>query len=130
LYLGHLPCAVHVIFPAGKNAERTFRAGGQKYFFPQSAGRIQFAISIILIITTAIVFQQLRYMQQTSLGYSKDHVIVMPYNIATASQYESFRNELLAKTGVVQVGGPHVSLPAVCLIRRMLYCRCGFAATR
>lgn len=60
----------------------------------------QFGISIVLIITTAIVFQQLRYMQQAKLGYSKDHVAVLPYYFTTESQYDAFRNELLSNASI------------------------------
>ena len=40
----------------------------------------QFAISIVLIISTVIVFQQLHYMQSASLGFNKDHIVTMDYN--------------------------------------------------
>ena len=42
----------------------------------------QFSISIILIIATVVVFQQLNYMQKASLGYDRDHVINIPYTSA------------------------------------------------
>lgn len=37
----------------------------------------QFAISVFLIISTLVVFQQLRYIQNKELGYSKDQVLVV-----------------------------------------------------
>jgi putative ABC transport system permease protein len=63
----------------------------------------QFAISIILIISTAIVFKQLRYMQTKALGYDKEQVINMTNTSAFAGQFESFRNELLQNPGVKNV---------------------------
>lgn len=59
---------------------------------------VQFAISIILIITTAIVFQQLYFMQKKSLGFDKDHIAVIPYNSALNDKYEAFRTELLSSS--------------------------------
>ncbi|MEO6549831.1 MAG: ABC transporter permease [Ferruginibacter sp.] len=56
----------------------------------------QFSISIILIIATAIVFQQLNYMQRKSLGFDREHIVTMSYNGALTPQFEAFRNELLA----------------------------------
>ncbi|CAN5439989.1 ABC transporter permease [soil metagenome] len=56
---------------------------------------LQFSISIILIVATTIVFQQLRYMQNKSLGFNKDHVIVMNYDNSLGPQYEAFRTDLL-----------------------------------
>jgi putative ABC transport system permease protein len=63
----------------------------------------QFTISIVLIITTVIVFQQLRFMQETSLGYDKEHLITLPCYYDNNTTYESFRNELLQSPGIKNV---------------------------
>lgn len=55
----------------------------------------QFAIGIILIVTTVIVFRQLNYMQKKSLGFDKEHIVNVNYTNEVGRQYESFRNELL-----------------------------------
>ncbi|MDB5024712.1 MAG: FtsX-like permease family protein [Mucilaginibacter sp.] len=65
---------------------------------------LQFAISIILIVATTIVFQQLRYIQQKSLGFNKDHIINMAYNGSLTKQFESFRQELLKNPAVKEIG--------------------------
>lgn len=57
----------------------------------------QFSISIILLITTAIVFRQLAYIQQKTLGFNKEHILVLNYNAAIKDRYESFKHELLAQ---------------------------------
>lgn len=64
----------------------------------------QFAVSIILIICTAIVFKQLRYMQEASLGFNKDQVITLFNTPALKSNFESFRHELLQNPGIKEVG--------------------------
>ncbi len=64
----------------------------------------QFAVSIVLIISTAIVFRQLRYMQDASLGFDKDRVITMFNTAAFGNSFESFRQELLQNPGVKEVG--------------------------
>lgn len=63
----------------------------------------QFAVSIVLIISTAIVFKQLRYMQEASLGFNKDQVITMLNTAAFGNNFESFRNELLQNPGIKDV---------------------------
>ncbi|MBS1934651.1 MAG: ABC transporter permease, partial [Bacteroidetes bacterium] len=55
----------------------------------------QFAISIVLIITTAIVFQQLHYMQNKSLGFDKERMVIIPYNTSISKNYTAFRDALL-----------------------------------
>ncbi|MBS1975708.1 MAG: ABC transporter permease, partial [Bacteroidetes bacterium] len=78
--------------------------GGASISFRKVLVVTQFSISIILIITTIIVFQQLRYMQNASLGYDKEHIITMAYNAQLNNGYESFRNTLLQNTGIKEVG--------------------------
>jgi len=64
----------------------------------------QFAISIILIVATTVVFQQLRYIQQKSLGFNKDHILTTYYDQDINKQYDAFRNDLLRIPGIKQAG--------------------------
>ncbi|MES2372820.1 MAG: ABC transporter permease [Bacteroidota bacterium] len=91
-------------FQPVKTLKGLFRVGGKSISFRKVLVVVQFGISIVLIITTAIVFQQLRYMQQAKLGYSKDHMVVLPYYFTTNSQYESFRNDLLTDPNIRNLG--------------------------
>lgn len=79
------------------------KIGKSNISFRQVLVVAQFSISIILIIATMVVFQQLRYMQTASLGYNKEHVITMPYG-SLGSVYESFRNDLLQNPNVKNLG--------------------------
>jgi putative ABC transport system permease protein len=72
-----------------------FKVGGSSISFRKVLVVAQFSISIILIITTVIVFQQLHYIQNKSLGYNRDRVVTMSYTNEVARQYDAFRSELL-----------------------------------
>ncbi|MFT3935011.1 MAG: ABC transporter permease [Chitinophagaceae bacterium] len=65
----------------------------------------QFAISIILIITTAVVFEQLHYMQQKSLGLNHEQMVVTNNGRAIGNKYTSFRNELLSDANIKNLTG-------------------------
>jgi putative ABC transport system permease protein len=54
----------------------------------------QFAISIVLIIATIIIFKQLDYLNSRDLGYDKNQVVTLPYYSELATSYETFYNEL------------------------------------
>ncbi|MEO6673769.1 MAG: ABC transporter permease [Ginsengibacter sp.] len=90
-------------FQPVKTLKGLFKAGKSSVSFRQVLVIMQFAISIILIITTGIVFQQLRYMQQTALGYNKEHILILPYNNSLNPQYGSFRNSLLQNSTIKDV---------------------------
>ena len=79
------------------------KVGGANISFRKILVTAQFAISIILIISTAVVFKQLNYMQNKSLGFDREHIITMTYNSALNNTYESFRNELLSNSNIKKV---------------------------
>jgi len=79
------------------------KVGGSNISFRKALVIVQFSISIVLIIATAIVFEQLRYMQGKSLGFSKDHVVNLAYPGALNDSYDAFRTELLNNSGIQSV---------------------------
>jgi putative ABC transport system permease protein len=60
----------------------------------------QFAISIVLIIATAITSQQLGYLNSRNLGFDRDQLVVLPYYNDLENNYESFYNELLKSSTI------------------------------
>ena len=61
----------------------------------------QFSISILLIIATAIVYQQVQYVRNRDMGYSKDNTIYLNLKGPAAAHTGAVREELL-RTGVVE----------------------------
>ncbi|HKP33136.1 MAG TPA: FtsX-like permease family protein, partial [Chitinophagaceae bacterium] len=80
------------------------KVGGGNISFRQALVTIQFAVSIILIISTAVVFSQMRYMQNKSLGFDRDHIVTMPYVNELSDKYDAFRNELLLNSNIKNAG--------------------------
>ncbi|MBZ9731142.1 ABC transporter permease [Salegentibacter sp. JZCK2] len=60
----------------------------------------QFATSIILIIGTIVVYQQLDYIQNKNLGFNKEQVIVVNETHVLGQQAPTFKNEVLEMTGI------------------------------
>jgi len=61
----------------------------------------QFCVSIILIIGTIIIYNQLDYIRSRKIGYNRDHVLVIHNAYYLDKQIYTFRNELLNIPGVV-----------------------------
>jgi len=73
----------------------------------------QFAIAILLIIGTGVVFSQLRYMQHKDLGYNKEQLLYIPVKTNTLKDnYPAFKNQLEQLPEVLSVssGSHHLSL--------------------
>ncbi|HEV3326693.1 MAG TPA: FtsX-like permease family protein [Puia sp.] len=54
----------------------------------------QFMVSVFLIISTVIIFQQLSYLQHKDLGYDKDHVIVLPVDAVIRDKWRSVKEAI------------------------------------
>ncbi|NJM25572.1 MAG: FtsX-like permease family protein [Bacteroidia bacterium] len=61
----------------------------------------QFSISVMLIVATLITVQQLQFMNNRQLGYSKDQVVTLRYfGQELSNNYDAFYNELVKSASV------------------------------
>lgn len=73
----------------------------------------QFALSIFLIIFTAVVFQQINYMQEKNLGIDKSNILILDNAYRLDKNREAFRNAINQETGVVKASFTNNSFPGV-----------------
>ena len=74
--------------------------GGGASFTRKSLVVLQFTVSIVLIISTIIVYRQVQHIKDRDLGYKKDHLLDIPVTGNMIKDYPSIRQDLL-NTGVV-----------------------------
>ena len=63
----------------------------------------QFSISVFLIVSTLVVFQQLNYIQSKDLGFTKDQVLLINEISPLGSKTNAFKEEILKMGNVENV---------------------------
>jgi len=81
------------------------KAGKSKSYFRNGLVVFQFGVSVILMISTLVIFRQLQYMRDKKLGFDKDHIMVIERANLLASQRHAFNEEIRQIPGVIAVGG-------------------------
>jgi len=80
----------------------------------------QFAISIILIAGTLIVYKQLDFMQNKNLGFNKEQIVVLHRAFSLGDQFESFRQEIQNHSNIISASGS-TGLPSLSANNYALY---------
>jgi putative ABC transport system permease protein len=63
----------------------------------------QFALSIILITSTVIIYKQMLYVQTKNLGYNRDNLVYIPIEGELISKYDLFKQQALNNTAILSV---------------------------
>ncbi len=61
----------------------------------------QFSISIILFIGTFIIYSQIKYIQETNLGFNKENVLIVNRAWALENHAQAFKDDLLKNSNVI-----------------------------
>ncbi|HEV9035966.1 MAG TPA: ABC transporter permease, partial [Puia sp.] len=77
------------------------RAAGGAVFIRKGLVVLQFATSIVFIITTIIIYQQLQYVQHRRLGFEKEGLLYMNLQGKMQDHFTAIRNDLI-HTGYVK----------------------------
>jgi putative ABC transport system permease protein len=64
---------------------------------------LQFALSVMLIIGTVVIYNQVRFMKNKSLGFDKEHLLYVPIEGKLLDNIPSIKNELLQHPGIQSV---------------------------
>ncbi|MFC1492507.1 ABC transporter permease [candidate division KSB1 bacterium] len=84
----------------------TFIKGVKNSYLKNAFVSIRMAISIILIICTLVVSQQLKYIFERDLGFEEENLLVISNAARSLGQnWDAFKNDILQDPDIVHVGG-------------------------
>jgi putative ABC transport system permease protein len=89
-------------FPPVQNL-RQQKQGGGGVILRRILVVLQFSLTIVLLIGTAVVFRQLRYVSRADLGFNRDSIIQFPIKENLGTRYQAFKEELLRNPRVRSV---------------------------
>ena len=84
---------------------------------------LQFGISVVLIITTLVVYSQLTFVRTKELGFEKEHIVTMPFFLRDRGlrpQVGAILNELRAQPGVLKASAFHLPPGRIAVNRLIL----------
>ncbi|GAB3990875.1 ABC transporter permease [Spirosoma daeguense] len=76
--------------------------GSGNSFFRKSLVVVQFTISIIFLIATLVVYQQIRFIRTTKLGYDRDHIVALtiPWGVQPKVDPMVLKSRLLEQSSI------------------------------
>jgi putative ABC transport system permease protein len=78
-----------------------FSSGNKSFGLRSSLVVFQFFISVSLIVSTIVVYQQMKFIQNKKLGYDKEQLLVLPNSYALGKNEAIFKEQLLKDPRVV-----------------------------
>ena len=72
-----------------------FKGDKRRILFRRIMVVFQFSLTIMLLIGTAVIFRQLRYLSRADLGFNTNNIIQIPIKENLDVKYKAFKDELL-----------------------------------
>lgn len=110
LLSGSYPAFYLASFKVVKILKGAIKGSGGEVFVRRGLVIVQFALSVLLIIATAVVYQQVQYINEKNLGYNKENLLFFSADEEFLKYHEVFGNEVKKINGVLSVSGSNHKL--------------------
>ena len=103
IIIGVVAGSYPAFYLSGLGSQRTSTQGRSSSILRKALVTIQFTVSVVLIIGTAVVYLQIQHAKHRPLGYSSDGLIVIPGSKDIHAHFEAIRTELKNKGAIEEM---------------------------
>lgn len=100
---GSYPALIIAGFKPAQVLKGQLKSGNRAATFRKALVVVQFSLSIMLIISTIVVFRQMSFMEDRDIGFDRQNLYSVWMEGGLSKKFESFRNQLLAMPGIESV---------------------------
>jgi ABC-type antimicrobial peptide transport system permease subunit len=83
--------------------KKTRQKGSKNQTLRKALIVFQFSAAVILIVCTAIIFHQMKFIQNQDLGLNKDQIVIVPMSREVRTRYPFIKNKLRQEQNIVSI---------------------------